>query len=105
MDGSCGFVLQNEFWIGGGWGNDWSQEEMKGAKRRQEGILKPIVHSAIYNNLKIMEKLAKIQNCTLINQQDLPYDLRSGACNTFQFEDSEKAWLCFGQQFKQRCLS
>ena len=30
-------------------GNDWSQEEMKGAKRRQEGIFKPIVHSAIYN--------------------------------------------------------
>ena len=40
MAGSCGFVLQNEFWIGGGWGND-------GANRRQEGIFKPIVHSAI----------------------------------------------------------
>ena len=43
MDGSCGFVLQNEFWIGGGWGND-------GANRRQEGIFKPIVHSAIKND-------------------------------------------------------
>ena len=40
MAGSCGFVLQNEFWIGGGWGND-------GANRRQEGIFNPIVHSAI----------------------------------------------------------
>ena len=31
MDGSCGFVLQNEFWVGGGWGNN-------GANKRQEII-------------------------------------------------------------------
>ena len=29
MDGSCGFVLQNDFWVGGGWGNN-------GANKRQE---------------------------------------------------------------------
>ena len=28
VDGSCSFVLQNEFWVGGGWGNN-------GANRRQ----------------------------------------------------------------------
>ena len=31
IDGSCGFVLKNELWVAGGWGNN-------GANRRQAHV-------------------------------------------------------------------
>ena len=31
VDGSCGFILQNELWIAGGWGNN-------GANKRQGNV-------------------------------------------------------------------
>ena len=44
-------------------------------------------------NLKF--KLSKVDGCQLASVGELHFDFAEGACNTFNFQSEERAWLCF----------
>ena len=39
-------------------------------------------------------KASRIEGCKLVRQQDLPFDLERGSCNTFR-QPTEQVLLCF----------
>ena len=51
---------------------------------------------------EICFKMSKIEGCSMIRQEDLPFDFDRGACNVFN-QPQPNVLLCFEYTQKQQC--
>ena len=93
--GGCGATLFGQFWYFGGSASSYY---------RQVWHYQPFsnhLELPMIENVNLF-KASKIEGCTLVRQQDLPFDHYYGSCKTF-LQPTERVLLCFDYSQNQVC--